>query len=167
MDEIWDIVFGHLHFSALASVRLLVTSRHLWLSKKDDAAYWQHIETILPHHIHYEAFRAMHKHMGLRRRVLAWASYCDSGCSACKAPLFGLCTGTFSVHMKLCYKCKHRNLVSDWELNRYTPYALALAFRSRLRFCWIPYPSGERVRHYRRKDIARLLNSFLNASSGA
>ena len=164
MDELWDIVFQHLHFSALASIRMVVATRQLWVAKKHDAAYWQHMETILPHHSHYEAFRAMNKHMGLRRRVLAWASYCDGGCNSCKTSLFGICTATFPLRMKLCYQCKQHNVISEWELSRYVPHALLLALRSDLRYCWIAFPSGERVRHYKRKEVHKLLNSALNAS---
>ena len=164
MEEIWDMVFKHLHFSALASIRMVVSCKHLWVAKKHDVAYWQHVETILPHHSHYEAFRAMNKHMGLRRRVLAWASYCDSGCNMCKISLFGFCTATFPIRMKLCYNCKHNSLISEWELGRYAPHALLLALRSDLRYCWIAFPSGERVRHYRRKEVQKALNSALNAS---
>ena len=167
MEELWDIVFRHLHFHALASVRLLVTMRHLWVSKKHDLAYWQHMESILPHHSHYEAFRAMHKHMGTWRRVLAWASYCDSHCSMCKVPLFGLCTCTFAIQVKLCYKCKGSVLISEWEISRYMPHALVLALRTKLRYCWIPYPNGERVRHYRRQEVISFSSPASWASSAA
>jgi hypothetical protein len=81
----------------------------------------------------------------------------------CKVPLFGLCTGTFAVQVKLCYKCKGGALVSEWELKRFMPHALVLALRAKLRYCWIPYPNGERVRHYRRQEVL----SFSSPSSWA
>lgn len=163
-EDLQRLVLRHLHADALASVRLVLASRPLWAEKKTDADFWQRAESILPHHTHYAAFRSVFKHMGVRRRVLAWASYCDSRCTVCKVNLFGICSGTFAVNVKLCCACKCHFLLSELELARFMPINELIAMRGKLRYCWIPYRSGQRVRHYRKNEALEYYHNF-NSSS--
>jgi hypothetical protein len=162
--ELWHCVLLYLNDDALATVRMVCAAGALWRDKRGDANFWQALERMLPNHTHYVAFRSVHKHLGVRRRVLAWAAYCDARCTRCGADLFGLCTGTFAVQAKLCYGCKASHLMSEYELARYAPAGLLLALRSRLRYCWIPYPSGQRVRHYLRHEALYWFHRFNYAS---
>jgi hypothetical protein len=159
LPDILPLIIKHLDSDALASIRLLRSSRQLWLAYGSDKNYWRRMEALLPHQSRYHVFKLIHEHLGIRRRVMAWASYCDSRCSKCGLVLFGICTGTFAVQMKLCYKCKCEALVSERELMLYAPYALNLVQQHKLRWCWVPYAPNDPVRHWERQEVLSLIYS--------
>jgi len=157
MDEIWDHVFSFVLSDSMAAIRLLLAKRHLYFEYKYNHAFWTVVEAGLPHQHHYASYKAVNKHLGLRRRVVSWAKYCDSRCSKCKCDLFGHTTGTFALMVKLCYGCKSRELISEPEIQRYLPAAMPLV-HARLKYCWVPWGSRHiPTRHYRRSEVLPLL----------
>jgi len=146
--DVWHVVFQFLHADAAASVRLLGAMAQLWREKKDQRDFWVRMESRLPNHQRYLAYKAANKHLGIRRRVMSWTHYCDSPCSRCRTDLFMVCTGTFPVRLKLCYACKNHALISEPALHYWFPY-----WKKPFRFCWIPTASGLRVRHYAFRDL--------------
>lgn len=156
-QELWDNVFFHLNADPLASIRLMRAAAHLWRMQRNNKEFWVRMESLLPNHNRYLAYKAVNKHLGIQKRVLAWANYCDSGCSKCQVDLFGMCTGTFPVRLKLCYKCKGHELIAETALDTWFPYWRAAPGRKSLRYCWVTLPSGQKTRHYASRDIHRLI----------
>lgn len=155
MDEIWELVFDNIQTDALATVRLMLAHRHLYYKYRDDQSMWMSLETLLPHPSRYMAYKAVNKHMGVARRVISWATYCDSVCCICNVDLYGKCSGTFALRVKLCYPCKCKILISEEEVCLLGMPPLPPS----IRYCWLPHgPKHRNVKHYLRKEVLRLFN---------
>lgn len=149
------MVFHYVQSDAVATVRLMRAHRHIYYKYKSDMAMWARLESLLPNQHMYQSYRSVNKHMGVARRVRSWACYCDSRCSKCGANLYGLCTGTFALSVKLCYVCKSKFLISEEECKLLG----LLPLPKGLRFCWIPQgPRHQNVRNYLRREVLRLFN---------
>jgi hypothetical protein len=157
MEELWDIVLGNLLSDSTATVRLILAKRRFYYEKKGDIQFWSILEAGLPHQNQYRAYKALNKHMGITRRVIAWTLYCDANCSLCRNILFGQATGTFALKIKLCHSCKSRELVSEFFLQKNLPAVIPI-IPARLKFCWLPHGINNLpMKHYRKSEVFPLL----------
>lgn len=92
--------------SLLAFVKLQATHRGVWLRYKDDHALWRGLAMRLPRWY-------LPEHMGLRRRVITGIKLLLGRCIACG----GKARRVFmAFQSRICVRCCHRLLVSDFEL---------------------------------------------------
>jgi len=139
--EIWQIVLHHLHDDAHASVRLMMAVPGLFPTSN---VYWIRLEASLQHRHYYSLFCKLNKHLGVARRVVSWAAFCDGRCNACLLDMHGECTATFPLRTKLCPACRHRLLVCEWALPWAVPHA---------RYCWLHVDGGRKARFFLRSEV--------------
>lgn len=148
LDEIWQIIWHHT--DPMAKIQLILAHKQFFLLFWDNMDFWKSVEPYMVLKPHYEAFKSIHKHMGVRKRVLRWLAYCRDPCHGCNMELFRICTGTFPLGIKLCYGCKCTNLISEQETHGRLP----------LPYCWLPVTHGRKIQFYRRTEahayLARL-----------
>lgn len=152
MLDIWRQVLDNLRGNARASVRLMLAVRGLL---RKDNAYWFELERSLLHPCHYVVYCKLNHHLGVMRRVIFWAQFCDGCCDSCGVDLFGVCVATYALGRKLCGTCRVSKLITESEI-----YVLGLCVhtaRRLLRYCWLPLCNGHKVRHYERRDLTKIL----------
>jgi hypothetical protein len=92
--------------SLSAFVKLQATHRGVWLRYKHDAVLWRSLGARLPKW-------SLPPHMGLRRRVITGIKLLTLRCVACG----GAASRVFmAFQARLCGRCCHRVLISDFEL---------------------------------------------------
>ena len=164
--DVFPLILSHLRTHSLASVRLVRAVRSLWFMFRHDGSFWLRVEEHLPLRARYEQFVAVNKHMGVFKRALWWANYCDACCSGCGVDLRQTCPGTFAVRVKLCFSCRRSKLVSEVELLRHLTYVQVLRLRATRRHCWLSGPGGGKVRYFVRDQVNVPLSGNLYISSG-
>jgi len=159
MSEIWHMVLHNLVDDARASVRLMRAVRDLYTSMKHDTKYWAQLEASMRRQGVYSVFCRYIGHLGLRRRILLFAGFCDSPCFGCKAELFGVCCNTFAVGKKYCSGCKNMYLVSEVQLSRTVSIYCIAVMRTRLRHSWMPASTPFKQRFFLRADVDNFLKT--------
>ena len=156
-NDVLDIVFEHCDVPS--KLRLSRAVRSVWKKIRYDVFFWLYAETLLPNQYRYIAFRAIHQHMGIKRRCITWSHYCDMDCSGCGLDLFGVCTGTFGLRKKFCLVCQRQYLVAETELQSWVPQWSLYRVREVLTYCWLPNRYNYNVRHYMRHQVDRFVRT--------
>ena len=108
MLDIWHLVLTHLADDFGAATRLLAAVPAL--HQRVDAAFWRALEKTVLHRPMYHVFSRVHEHLGRKRRLTRWASFCAVPCAACGV---SQASSTFSVGRKLCVRCRNSVMVSE------------------------------------------------------
>lgn len=154
-----DIILTILHHcDAMSAVRLVKSSKQLYYQKKKDNNFWLNIEFQMLYQNRYSVYRLVHKHMGVRRRVLAWTSYLEAPCTLCRHNLFLTCTNTFPLNLKLCNNCKSDHIMTEDVIKRYLPFYVLLNIRRNVRYCFLTNDNNVRTRSYYRPAVLRYLH---------
>jgi len=160
LPELWPAVLDHLQNDGPASVRLVTAVASLYRAKKSDREFWKRAELMVRHWARYMAFRSLNSHLGLQRRVMSWVFYCDSRCNVCGCNLFGQCTGTFPLRVKLCRSCCVSHLISERELCHTVNVGTLQYIRFTFKYCYIAMSDNKTFgKHFLRHEVTALVNS--------
>ena len=161
MSEIWQMVLHNLTDDARASVRLMRAVRDLYVSTRSDADLWARLEASMRGHAVYSVFCRYIGHLGVRRRILLFAGFCDAPCFGCRADLFGICCNTFATGKKYCSGCKNLFMVSEGQLSRSIPISWIAVMRTQLRHSWMPASAHQKQRYFLRADVDNFLSAVV------
>ena len=145
-QEIWMIILGHVD-RLTPAVNLILAHRGVYHATKHDRETWTALEKKVANSTSYQIFCRRRRHLGVRRRVMAWASMMRSPCFGCRmttaAPMH-------YIGVKLCPKCCPGHLVSQEDLLLVLG---TVAKRLPLPYAWI-----QGKKHFFRPHVKQLLS---------
>ncbi len=150
MLEIWEVILQRVA-CLKGSVNLILAHKGLYESTRSDLSLWKRLEAQVAFYNSYKTFSRRLKHLGVRRRLIAWVAMTRDPCCGCgndyAMPLYYL-------GIKLCTYCMPVFTVTHADLERRLGPRRARAVH--LPFSWIDMGHGKKEKVYHRKHLMQL-----------
>ena len=149
-EEIWELILKRVA-CLKGSVNLILAHKGLYQMTLHNRDFWTRLEAQVIFYNSYRTFCKRLKHLGVRRRLIAWVAMTRDPCCGCgndyARPLYYL-------NVKLCTSCLPVFTVSHEELERRLGVRRAKALH--LPFSWIDLGHGRKEKVYFRKQLFQL-----------